>query len=100
MTVKYTEPCNVANNDCEAPAGFGNTYGVYVNDYHGGNGAKYTCYRCGLPVCGKCSKVMQYMGYGKQRICDNCQDEMQRHPVMSDGAAAKVKMIEDSTYTQ
>jgi hypothetical protein len=78
MTVKYTDPCNMANQDCEAPAGRGGSFGHYTNDYSRGNGARFNCYSCGLPVCGKCSKVVKYMSFGRQRICDNCREEQAR----------------------
>lgn len=38
------------------------------------------CFSCGLPVCGSCSNLTQYLRYGRRRICANCQIEREVGP--------------------
>ena len=33
------------------------------------------CFSCGQFVCSKCSSKRKYYGYGKVRLCNNCQIE-------------------------
>ena len=35
------------------------------------------CYACGQPACRFCSVVRQYRGFGRRRICDTCEDELE-----------------------
>ena len=56
--------CSVADQFCDAPA----------------NGpeetrARAVCFRCGMPVCTKCSSRRKYHNYGIVRLCNNCQTE-------------------------
>ncbi len=38
------------------------------------------CWRCGLPVCGRCSSVVLYLRErSKKRICNNCMREGIEH---------------------
>lgn len=54
----------VASYECEAPPG-----GARL-------AAKlFTCYRCGLPVCGPCSKLVINRRRKRSRFCANCIDE-------------------------
>jgi len=72
--VKEMFVCSVVNDTCSAPAGYqvgGLGGGCAVNDDRRKQ-ARFECYACGLPVCGRCSKVIDYLSYGKQRICDDC----------------------------
>jgi hypothetical protein len=57
------ESCSVCDEDCEAPAGYAVGDGVLPGE---GN-ADYTCYHCGEPVCGACSKIIK-----RKRTCNNC----------------------------
>ena len=66
---KVKEYCSVSGENCIAPAGYGGGYGVIDNT---GRPARLVCFSCGLPVCSKCSKKVDYMTYGKQYICDSC----------------------------
>ena len=68
--------CSVANNNCSAPAGWqcgGLGGGHYENDDRRQQ-ARFECFACGNPVCGRCSRKVQYLLYGKQRICNNFRD--------------------------
>lgn len=72
--IKEMIACSVANDMCSAPAGYqigGLGGGYYVNDDRRKQ-ARFECFACGLPVCGRCSKSIEYLDYGKQRLCDNC----------------------------
>lgn len=62
------EPCSIANAECRSPAS-----GGYGWTSHRGTTAR--CFSCGDPCCTDpgCSLVLDYMAYGKKRICDNCQ---------------------------
>ena len=59
------ETCHVANDDCDAPAGFG-IPGVGVSV--GRRAARFRCGDCDQPVCGKCST-----GRGRARRCYYCE---------------------------
>jgi len=56
-------PCNVANDDCTAPANLqaANT--------------RATCFACGHPVCTRCSRRIDWYDHGRRRVCDNCVDD-------------------------
>lgn len=58
------ESCNVADQHCEAAANHQYTYCVAE------------CFRCGMPVCTKCSSKRKYMHFGTKRLCNNCQVEV------------------------
>lgn len=60
-----SETCSVADQFCDAPANV--IPGRYVRGQ---------CYRCGLPVCRKCSTRRVYLRYGVVRLCNNCQKEI------------------------
>lgn len=61
------ESCSVCDENCEAPAGYMVGDGVLPGE----GSADYTCYGCGQPVCGACSKVKR----GKKRLCNTCLEE-------------------------
>ena len=63
--------CNVSNDRCSSPAGWGINNGFSENDDRTKQ-ARFICFACGLPACGHCSKLIEYMNFGKQRICDTC----------------------------
>ena len=66
--------CSVVNDNCSSPAGWqvgGLGGGIAINN-NKKTQARYECFACGLPVCGRCSKITKYLGYGEQRICDKC----------------------------
>lgn len=58
------ETCCVVDQFCDSPANLDEPIR-----------AKYICYSCGQPVCGKCSTKRKYYKYGKQRLCNDCQIE-------------------------
>jgi len=62
------DPCNVVNYGCEAPAGYMSGGGVI----DGTEAADYTCYGCGDPVCGNCSKDIK-----GERTCDHCAEDLE-----------------------
>ena len=69
--------CNVSTGRCSAPAGWqvgGLGGGCAVNSDRRKQ-ARYTCFACGLPVCGRCSKLVEYLHFGKQRICGICREQ-------------------------
>ena len=68
--------CNVSNDKCSAPGGWqiGGLGGPTGANTDKTKQARFECFACGLPVCGRCSKVIEYMNYGKQRICDKCRE--------------------------
>ena len=70
--------CGVANENCSAPAAWG-VGGSLMTGYYENEDrrkqAKFECFVCGEPVCGRCSRVVDYLTYGKQRVCDNCRGE-------------------------
>ena len=37
------------------------------------------CFKCGLPVCHKCSSIRKYAHFGRRRLCNNCQIEEDGH---------------------
>jgi hypothetical protein len=57
------ETCSVCDDSCEAPAGYAVGDGVIPGE----GSAQFTCYECGEPVCGACSKRK-----GKNRVCNSC----------------------------
>jgi len=69
--------CSVANSNCSAPAGWqcGGLGGGTFENNDKKKQARLKCFSCGLPVCGRCSRVIDYLWYGKQRICDNCYEK-------------------------
>lgn len=64
---KEIETCCVADQCCIAPANVEPT-----------KAAKGICFCCGQAVCSKCSSLRKYYGFGKVRLCNNCQ-------IMNDG---------------
>lgn len=38
------------------------------------------CFKCGLPTCLSCSSIRKYLRYGRQRLCDKCQEEEDETP--------------------
>lgn len=56
------DPCAVADQFCLAAANF-----------EPPQAALGVCYRCGMPVCSKCSTRRKYLHYGLKRLCNNCQ---------------------------
>lgn len=59
------EPCSVANENCEAPAGWSAGGGLIENDEAN---AQFECSNCREPVCGACSREVRHGG----RMCDEC----------------------------
>ncbi len=68
--------CVVSNDNCLAPAGYqcGGLGGMSGENDRAN--CRLTCFACGEPVCSKCSKKIEYYHYGKQRICDNCREDL------------------------
>lgn len=61
--------CNVSGDSCTAPAGIG----IPGVGYADGEGSAHgTCFYCGDPVCGMCSKLTRRTHRGRQRICETC----------------------------
>lgn len=56
------EACSIVETDCEAPP-------------TGVNRTGCMCFRCGLPVCRKCSVRVEYLRYGVKRLCLPCLEE-------------------------
>lgn len=55
------DTCCVADQYCKSPSNLEPP--IHINS---------KCYCCGQPVCVNCSLVIEYLDYGKQRICHNC----------------------------
>ena len=56
------ETCsNVTSQYCDSPANLEPPRAV-----------RGRCFACGLPVCGPCSQIVEWKGYGRKRVCDNC----------------------------
>ncbi len=72
--IKEMVTCNVSGGNCSAPVGYGISGCGYAPNDDKRKQAHYECFKCGLPVCGRCSKLIDYLDYGKQRICDNCRE--------------------------
>ena len=72
MADTMTRPCNVSNNGCVSPAGYG--VGVMVGENDRAF-CRLTCFACGLPVCRKCSRKIGWYNYGIQLVCENCTDK-------------------------
>ncbi|MHA2279812.1 MAG: hypothetical protein ACXAC5_02890 [Promethearchaeota archaeon] len=64
-TKRQWEPCSVADSFCEAAANFAVIPRLRIK-----------CFACGSTVCCKCSSIRKYLTYGKQRLCNDCQIEM------------------------
>lgn len=60
-----SESCCVVEDDCECPA---NLEQKEINEIN----LRTKCFACGLIVCKKCSKIMNWYLFGKRRICLNC----------------------------
>lgn len=69
MSKKERRTCIVSDGDCTAPAGVG-VSGVGWAD--GDGSARATCWYCGEPVCGQCSRLTRRTHTGRQRICAYC----------------------------
>ena len=74
MATKEMVTCNVSDNNCSAPASFqvGGLGGGISPNNDRRKQARFNCFACGLPICGRCSSTLEYLDYGKQRICNNC----------------------------
>lgn len=57
------ETCSVVDQFCISPANLFPKVNV-----------RGVCFSCGLPVCHKCSSKRKYMGHGKVRLCNSCQE--------------------------
>ena len=40
--------------------------------------ARCTCFACGLPVCSACSRIRDYLWYGRKRICKTCDMDLDK----------------------
>lgn len=60
--------CDVANQGCKAPPGLAFTFTTAA------------CFACGMGVCtnAQCSRRIQYLRFGRKRICFNCQRELKK----------------------
>jgi hypothetical protein len=65
--IRTQEYCEVANQGCECPSNL-----TLDRDEPG---VETICFACGLPVCRGicCSVERDYLGYGVQRICADCE---------------------------
>ncbi len=64
------EPCCVADQFCEAPA----------NLESSDRPAKLpVCFACGESVCGPCSLRVEWMGFGRHRVCHSCIEDEDGH---------------------
>lgn len=59
------ETCSVVDQFCISPANLRPIVPI-----------RGVCFRCGLPVCHKCSTKRKYLDHGKVRLCNNCQEEI------------------------
>lgn len=55
-------PCCVVDGGCLAPAN--SIQACWV---------RTECFACGENVCTNCSSIRQYHGFGRRRLCNNCQ---------------------------
>lgn len=67
-SAREIETCNVVDDGCAAPAGYGCAGGIAV----GTRAARCECFACGMPVCGNCSRRRAYGNHGIRRICNTC----------------------------
>lgn len=58
--------CAVVNQFCDYPANTDDDTQV----------VRAECFRCGQNVCIKCSSRRMYGKYGRKRLCDNCQEDI------------------------
>lgn len=65
MKRKNRESCCVADQFCDAPA---NVTPMVP--------ARARCFHCGEAVCTKCSSKRLFGKYGRVRLCNNCQVEI------------------------
>lgn len=77
-SVDTGEPCSIANEGCEAPAGWGGAGGS-IEDNPEAN-AEFECAECSGPVCMACSVEASN---GTERICADC-DESRYQGVKAD----------------
>ena len=56
------ETCCVMDQFCTSPAN------LFPPVRAGGH-----CFACGQAVCTECSSIRSYYGYGRVRLCNNCQ---------------------------
>lgn len=82
------DPCSVADQGCEAPAGF--LVGGRV--VHGTDLAEFSCSECGEPVCGSCSELNDE----DERICNRClewieEDDARRAAQVEESARRNAK---------
>lgn len=57
--------CSVVDQFCDSPANLEHPVNV-----------RAVCFCCGEHVCTKCSSKRKYLCYGKQRLCNKCQIEI------------------------
>ena len=74
------EPCTVVDDACLAPAGYRVGNGIA----YGTRSAKGRCHACGLPVCGKCSRIVTCRGR-RRRVCLPCLEAEIGSPAMRRG---------------
>ena len=68
MMYKEIETCCVADQFCSAASNF-------TPLLH----ARGRCFHCGDAVCSNCSSKRQYEKFGKVRLCNNCQIDIDGH---------------------
>lgn len=59
--------CHVVNEGCEIPP-------ALTPKPHQ---RACECFRCGNDVCKTCSRVVNYMRFGRRRLCSHCIEEYQ-----------------------
>jgi hypothetical protein len=63
--VADVETCCVVDGLCDSPA-----------NLESPRACRARCFACGEAVCLRCSSRRRYHGYGRQRLCNNCQRDL------------------------
>lgn len=64
--------CHVVNEGCAAPPALVREPGSRIAE----------CFRCGNDVCKQCSRVRDYLNYGRRRLCAHCIEDRSKRPIV------------------
>lgn len=62
--------CVVESNECKSPAN------IEYDEEDNSRIILPECFKCGEKVCTRCSSRRKYLSYGRKRLCNNCQVEI------------------------
>lgn len=68
--------CNTCDQGCDRDAGWTCGFNTFLEESDPPCRPLPKCYSCGEDVCRQCSSIRKYHNYGKVRLCNGCQQQL------------------------